>query len=627
MTRRALLVGSQTYGLAGCDADVTLMGEALRRRGFEAIDIRIGQDATRGGIIDGFERLIGATGPTDAVVVYYSGHGGRVARPDADARRNSGSSASFQFIVPYDIDESEEGDFRGLLSEELTILQQRLTDAFTRAGASPNVTVILDCCHSGYLVRDADLRPKSIAVEPKMFRMMGIRARAEQLVGAGGLVANPHAVRLVACQEEQSAFERSERARRTPRRAHGLTGHRARRDRRPRGVVGGRRRRRAASGPGHGARPASRRRRTLDALLFSPARDESDASFPVARRDDTLVIEAAAVLGVSIGDRFALRAAGADGEIGQATVTAVADGDARLAATWSAGIADVSVGIRAVPRHMSLARRRIAVDVGGPAGAGLARRIDETSRLTTDTQVGPVFATVVHDGGLVVLDDAGARMRTAPEPHDDAGLQRVVDLLEELARARSLRELASGTGSATLEQGVAMRFVTARDGAFAERPPHGERLAAGDRVNLTVQNLSDGPLYFWVFDVGISGRTTLVTDAGPSGSLLAPRSTPGDTAQIWGADGGVLEWPPDVPTGPSTAEGIRSESFVIITADRRQDLSALGTPPERTRGVASTSLDALSAEVRSGVRGTPAAARFPMRHRVDTIDFFVLPEA
>ena len=44
----------------------------------------------------------------------------------------------------------------------------------------PNVTTILDCCHSGYAARDTVLVPKFVELEPRMFRMMGIRTRAEQ---------------------------------------------------------------------------------------------------------------------------------------------------------------------------------------------------------------------------------------------------------------------------------------------------------------------------------------------------------------------------------------------------------------------------------------------------------------
>ena len=122
MTRRALILASQTYGLQGCDADAELMRATLSARGFEC-DLRTGGDATRAGILDGVDRLAAASGPGDAAVVYYSGHGGRVARPDAAERRATGRSGYFQFIVPFDIDESGPDDFRGLLSEELSALQ------------------------------------------------------------------------------------------------------------------------------------------------------------------------------------------------------------------------------------------------------------------------------------------------------------------------------------------------------------------------------------------------------------------------------------------------------------------------------------------------------------------------
>ena len=85
-TRRAVLVGSETYGLAGCNADVALMAEVLGRRGFSDVEVRTGKDASRAGILDGLERLVAAIAADDAVVVYYSGHGGRIVRPDFAAR-------------------------------------------------------------------------------------------------------------------------------------------------------------------------------------------------------------------------------------------------------------------------------------------------------------------------------------------------------------------------------------------------------------------------------------------------------------------------------------------------------------------------------------------------------------
>jgi hypothetical protein len=54
------------------------MAATLERRGF-AVRTHVDGEATRGGIIEAYERLIAETpdGSTEPVVVYYSGHGGR----------------------------------------------------------------------------------------------------------------------------------------------------------------------------------------------------------------------------------------------------------------------------------------------------------------------------------------------------------------------------------------------------------------------------------------------------------------------------------------------------------------------------------------------------------------------
>ena len=155
MTCRALLIGSETYGLSGCNADVQLMETVLIGRGFTEIEVLTDSAATRSGILAGFEQLIRASANDDAAVVYYSGHGGRVKRPDWEARQAAGHDPFVQFVVPSDMGSTTATDFRGLLSVELSELQRRLTKK-TR-----NVTTILDCCHSGLMSRHAVLIPKA----------------------------------------------------------------------------------------------------------------------------------------------------------------------------------------------------------------------------------------------------------------------------------------------------------------------------------------------------------------------------------------------------------------------------------------------------------------------------------
>ena len=185
--------------------------------------------------------------------------GPRRPRGPAGRRRPAGRAgrpAYFQFIVPFDIDESEAGRLprpavRGADGRSSAVSP---TPSAGR-GAAPNVTTILDCCHSGYLARDTDLVPKFD------------RPRTEDVPddgdpGAGRAAGEPGG----GCRPTRtpcgwSPARRSnrrssaaERSRRTPRRAHRRPRHRARRSRRPRRVVDGRRR----CGPAARCRRSSR---------------------------------------------------------------------------------------------------------------------------------------------------------------------------------------------------------------------------------------------------------------------------------------------------------------------------------------------------------------------------------
>ena len=199
--RRALLIGSQTGGLTGVDADVELMDQALRRMGFSTV-LSTGKSAGADEIRSRYHGLIQDTGSADTAVVYYSGHGGR--------ERNTLKGADpqlpewFQFIVPTDFDDRSDGRLRCLLAEELSLLQRQLTDR------SRNVTVILDCCHSARMSRNGGALPK--ANEQLAFPAADLIARWQAVAddrsdAAAQGDANPLAVRLVGCSPDQSAYE------------------------------------------------------------------------------------------------------------------------------------------------------------------------------------------------------------------------------------------------------------------------------------------------------------------------------------------------------------------------------------------------------------------------------------
>lgn len=617
MTRRALLIGSQTFGLTGCDADIALVQRLLGDQGFEPIQTLTGEAATREGIVTAVEEVIATAGGDDAVVLYYSGHGGRLAHPDWEARQAKGLPAHLQFIVPWDIEGSTEDDFRGLLAEELSELQWRLTER-TR-----NVTTILDCCHSGYMARNVDLVPKAIS---RTFPIEGLLGRVAALPAAhrdGGRDTNPNAVRIVACQPEQSAYERNSELEGG---RHGVlteslaallgdagagalswtvigTLVRSR-------VVGLAPQQPEIEGP-------------ADRLPFSLEVRERPQAYPVHLDDGEVTIEAATLLGITVGDRFRLISPDGQTTLGTADVGEL-DGD--LAILEVDGI-DVPEGSDAAPIEISLPRRPVRVDVPEERTAALVGLIDDSPRLRLAEGEEPVLATIRADDGLVVEDAAGLRPRTAVPADDDAGRREAVKIVELLAAADRMRTLASGQGAAALDVPVELELVRHVDGRHEPCRLNGERLFEGDRASLTVRNRGSSEIFFWLFDVGVSNRTTLVTNDAPSGARLAPAGSPGDSRTIGGDGGTALEWPGDVPHDAG-----RAELFVVIVADRQQNLRPLETVSGTARsapGEVASTLDALLEEARSGTREFPAEANGvpQIRYRVERVEFFLEPRA
>lgn len=116
--------------------------------------------ATRNGILKSWYDLIQETSDGDIAVIYYSGHGG-MAEPDPDARargprsqdglyggsnNESDNPKRLQFLVPVDYDK-EAKNWAGILDGEISKLLLKTT------AKTPNVTYILDCCHSSRLGR------------------------------------------------------------------------------------------------------------------------------------------------------------------------------------------------------------------------------------------------------------------------------------------------------------------------------------------------------------------------------------------------------------------------------------------------------------------------------------------
>jgi hypothetical protein len=140
MAKKALLVGINRYkipgaDLRGCVNDVKNLRAVLTDYcGFAAKDITTLTDyaATTKAMRDAIAKLMKGAKKGDVLLFHYSGHGANVPDKDGDEadRRD-------EILCPTDLDWKD------------PLLDDWLRKTFNRLPAGVNLTVIMDCCHSG----------------------------------------------------------------------------------------------------------------------------------------------------------------------------------------------------------------------------------------------------------------------------------------------------------------------------------------------------------------------------------------------------------------------------------------------------------------------------------------------
>ncbi|RST15219.1 caspase family protein [Streptomyces sp. WAC05374] len=610
MTRRALLLGARTYDLTGVGADVAVMERLLGDRGFTDLRVRAEGGATYHGMAEALTRLAHDTRPGDAVVVYYSGHGALLPVPPYLRRHLPGGPAHLQYLVPDDHGHSTATDFRGLLAEELTAALRRLTRI------TPNVTCVLDCCHSGGMVRDPrrwriKSVPSDVPVEAGVDRSVRL-ATAPRM-------PDPDVVRLVACQRHGLAYEYDGQGLFTAGLAKALGDFR--RTAVPWSVLISRVREHVRSSealqrPDAGG-PSGR-------LPFSLDVPEQPERLELRAVGGALRATGGALFGLDRMDRVRLvfPAAGeAPAPTVETQVVAVDGADALL----DPPPGPVPSGSYALPVRVHT-RHPVHIAVDGPLAGLLRARLAESPRLREAAHEDEARSRVrVTKAGLEVTDVRGLPYRhpwRVPEltVEQSARARAAVALLETVARGERLRELVDpGADGLPGDLRATMEVEKERDGHEWRVFREGDGLRAGDRYRVGVSTGAHTPLYAWLVGVGLSRRTSLVTRDQPSGIRLEPETWAGGGTG-WRSGPVEVWWPEDVPT-----DGERPESVLLLVGDRGLDLGPLGGSA-RHRRWEPTALRALLDEVCEGVRDSrlPAAAE-GLRYRVFAWHTMVAP--
>ena len=194
----------KNYPLKGCLNDVARIADVLEELFPSKAQIQLltESEATREGILRSFRSQLveparlwansGRTDPAPAFLFHFSGHGS-LAR-DATGTKPSGFDET---VVPYD---SRQADVFDLRDWELGALIDELGQ-FTN-----NITIVLDCCHSGSGTRSSgrmcapDLRvPPPVIASPRLKPQTGLRSGASERI--------TDYVLLAACDAKQIAEE------------------------------------------------------------------------------------------------------------------------------------------------------------------------------------------------------------------------------------------------------------------------------------------------------------------------------------------------------------------------------------------------------------------------------------
>jgi hypothetical protein len=140
MARHALLIGINRYlipgaDLRGCVNDVNNIRAALLQYfGFRSSDIRMLTDlrATKAAMQSAISALVGSGRKADVLYLHYSGHGSNVPDKNGDEADHRD-----EILCPSDL------DWKDPLTDDW------LRSTFDRLRARVNLTVVMDCCHSG----------------------------------------------------------------------------------------------------------------------------------------------------------------------------------------------------------------------------------------------------------------------------------------------------------------------------------------------------------------------------------------------------------------------------------------------------------------------------------------------
>lgn len=582
--KRALLVGvpddDPKHGLRP-GPSVLAMKSLLEDLGGWSISTCEGQGADRAGILQALAALVDACEPEDTCLFYFFGHGGVVRFSGLPPDANSLAQRPVFYVTA--ARSSAQWYLTGVLDFELSTALARIDQICA------NVTAILDCCHSGVMVRDQHI---PTVPAPEWVRELAAEGTThDDLLAVEG---HPRIVRLAATSSMRIAY-----CQRLDDGDLGWTTHgfvqvvreaQLRCDRLTWDAVAHRVREHAIQATGLEeqwvvlAGPRQRfvfSRETTQLPLsvgFVPGKDPAEGW-----------LRAGVLQGVETGDRFGITALTHD-EHGEPNVIAYARVEdvqldrASVILEYLPGADDGSLAPGSAALLMRAERRAPVAVAELPE---LARLLGNSSLVRVaspgETEVA-TRATLAREGTpSVELSDSDGNLLFEPLVMNSVNLLYARELLEDRARAHRLLSVLAGQPPAAtalswrwgwLDPGTGEQILA------SETPP---LLHVGDRIWIELHHSGvppDGaPPTAWfvcIVEIGVSGRPSLLNTREPEGIELTTfeRVFVGLRGHRR-RQGLTLYWPEGVPRGRA-----RRCTLIILASRRRIELGHLVRLPD-----------------------------------------------
>ncbi|KAI0855327.1 caspase domain-containing protein [Xylaria cubensis] len=609
--------------LSGVQNDIQAMERALQEYGFECTIVC---PATRSGILDAWNQSIKKLSNNDAIVIYYSGHGGMVEKKDGSEA--GVSYRRLQYLLPMDFYDTTATEWKGITDIELSKLQRATTDK------TKNTTVILDCCYAAKMAR----LPGTIkTVNPDDYKE--VYNHITKMFEEGKFddenfhyERNPDAIVAVATTEMELAYEQRfggitrsvftealEAALKRPQDVNTEISWRT--------VL---------------LRVRNRMKVTLPQqypqiegddlkLTFSLNRASLSDTFPVSWDGDDLVLEGGHLHGVMRGDRYALfpphtEVADFNNTIGEGLVTGVGPTLSRVVCQEELQLTQEQKtgGMKAFLRQRDLVSFPVALKISD-SSSNITSAISDSNFVSVAVDGGPPPLATINqsDRQVQLLSHEGGRSTvlcqwdTTENGMNQSIITDCVNKLVSLARSRHLLSLESNFPTRDISKPIEIKLSRVRQGERETLSGETITLNETDKICFDIRNTGKETVYVSLLEV-CAGSIMLLSVATPSGHELEK-----DQVYSYGRVdftgeliGSSMKWPEDVPKTEHTV----LETVVVIVTDQRFDVGSLQAGAGATRG--SSELAELIEQISTGTkRFIEPETRAVIRFGVQRISF------